>query len=379
MYLYNSFDAHRTTTVLIDNFNGMDVIESGLLCAKFRESKSPHLHLPFTSPPSVVDLLSPLLQDAEGATEEAEKSNHVVRKLEKRQEERKLDPHVEEKLSGGHVLAAISSRLGHCGRADGELKQLQNMNSNQVGLVCIADCKDLEQLQKMNSSDELWGHNHAECVRVRELYYPDIDTMIENMDDFMMEMAMETDEEEKKEEDRNKLISRDMDAVARNEKKPHVIFIPFPGQSHIKAMLKLAELLHHKGLQITLVNTDSVHKRFLESEGPHCLDASPPGFRFETIPDGISFSSLDDVATARNKRIHSVENLFSTPFLDLLTKFPTPPTCIISDGVMSVFTVDVAQKLGIPIMLYWTLAACGFMVFYQMKFLIEKGLAPLEG
>ncbi|KAI3736145.1 hypothetical protein L6452_15679 [Arctium lappa] len=145
-------------------------------------------------------------EDAEGATEEAEKSNHVVRKLEKRQEERKLDPHVEEKLSGGHVLAAISSRLGHCGRADGELKQLQNMNSNQVGLVCIADCKDLEQLQKMNSSDELWGHNHAECVRVRELYYPDIDTMIENMDDFMMEMAMETDEEEKKEEDRNKLV-----------------------------------------------------------------------------------------------------------------------------------------------------------------------------
>ncbi|KAI3692526.1 hypothetical protein L6452_32343 [Arctium lappa] len=169
-----------------------------------------------------------------------------------------------------------------------------------------------------------------------------------------------------------------MDAVARDERKPHVIFIPFPAQSHIKAMLKLAELLHHKGIQITFVNTDSVHKRFLESGGPHCLDASPPGFLFQTIPDGFSFSLLDDVATARYKRLHSVENLLSTPFLDLLTKLPTPPTCIISDGFMSVFTIDVAQKLGIPIMLYWTLAACGFMVFYQMKFLIEKGLAPLK-
>ena len=173
-------------------------------------------------------------------------------------------------------------------------------------------------------------------------------------------------------------IFRDMDALARDKKKLHVIFIPFPAQSHIKAMLKLAELLHHKGLQITFVNTDSVHKRFLESAGPHRLDASPPGFRFETIPDGISLSSLDDVATARNKRIHSVENLLSAPFLDLLTKLPTPPTCIVSDGVMSGFTIDVAQKLGIPIMLYWTLAACGFIIFYQMKFLIEKGLVPLK-
>ncbi|KAJ0712523.1 hypothetical protein HanOQP8_Chr09g0335791 [Helianthus annuus] len=51
-------------------------------------------------------------------------------------------------------------------------------------------------------------------------------------------------------------------------------------------MLKLAELLHYKGLQITFVNTDSVHKRFLESGGPHCLDGSP-GFLFETIPDGV--------------------------------------------------------------------------------------------
>ena len=110
-------------------------------------------------------------------------------------------------------------------------------------------------------------------------------------------------------------IFSDMDALARDKKKLHVIFIPCPGQSHIKAMLKLAELLHHKGIHITFVNTDSVHKRFLESGRPHCLDASPPGFRFETIPDGISFGSLDDVATARNKRIHSIENLLSTPFL----------------------------------------------------------------
>ncbi|KAL3631900.1 40S ribosomal protein [Castilleja foliolosa] len=53
------------------------------------------------------------------AAEEAKKSNHVKRKIEKRQEERKIDGHIEEQFGGGRLLAAISSRPGQCGRADG--------------------------------------------------------------------------------------------------------------------------------------------------------------------------------------------------------------------------------------------------------------------
>jgi small subunit ribosomal protein S8e len=56
---------------------------------------------------------------AAAAAEEAKKSNHVARKIEKRQAERKLDAHIEEQFSGGRLLACISSRPGQCGRADG--------------------------------------------------------------------------------------------------------------------------------------------------------------------------------------------------------------------------------------------------------------------
>ncbi|KAL8172505.1 hypothetical protein V2J09_024309 [Rumex salicifolius] len=52
-------------------------------------------------------------------TEEASKSNHVQRKLEKRQQDRTLDQHIEEQFGSGRLLAAISSRPGQCGRADG--------------------------------------------------------------------------------------------------------------------------------------------------------------------------------------------------------------------------------------------------------------------
>ncbi|RRT41582.1 hypothetical protein B296_00057725, partial [Ensete ventricosum] len=57
--------------------------------------------------------------EGEAATEEEKKSNHVTRKLEKRQQGRKLDPHIEEQFGSGRLLASISSRPGQCGRADG--------------------------------------------------------------------------------------------------------------------------------------------------------------------------------------------------------------------------------------------------------------------
>ncbi|URE10038.1 40S ribosomal protein S8, partial [Musa troglodytarum] len=57
--------------------------------------------------------------EGEAAAEEAKKSNHVTRKLEKRQQGRTLDPHIEEQFGAGRLLACISSRPGQCGRADG--------------------------------------------------------------------------------------------------------------------------------------------------------------------------------------------------------------------------------------------------------------------
>ena len=51
--------------------------------------------------------------------EEKKQSNHVVRKLTKRQEGHKLDTHLEDQFSSGRLLACISSRPGQCGRCDG--------------------------------------------------------------------------------------------------------------------------------------------------------------------------------------------------------------------------------------------------------------------
>ncbi|PWA88341.1 UDP-glucuronosyl/UDP-glucosyltransferase [Artemisia annua] len=163
-------------------------------------------------------------------------------------------------------------------------------------------------------------------------------------------------------------------------KWPHVVFIPIPAQSHIKCMLKLARLLHHKGLQITFVNTESNHNLLLKSSGSHDLNGAP-SFQFKTVPDGVA--STWDGEREPIKALDQVSKYLGTnfldSFLDLVAGLDTPVTCIICDGFMTFTKTPLAaEKLGVPIILFWTFAACGFMGFYQAKALMEKGLVPLK-
>ncbi|KAJ9562538.1 hypothetical protein OSB04_007698 [Centaurea solstitialis] len=170
-----------------------------------------------------------------------------------------------------------------------------------------------------------------------------------------------------------------------DHKNPHVVFIPFPAQSHIKCMLKLAALLHHHGLQITFINTHSNHTRFLASAAAHRLHGAP-GFQFRSVPDGLPSANSDGGGGGHREPIETLWQVtgylatnFLDSFLEVVIGAETPVTCIISDGFMTFAgTPLAAEKLGVPIILFWTMAACGFMGFYQAKVLMERGIVPLE-
>lgn len=164
--------------------------------------------------------------------------------------------------------------------------------------------------------------------------------------------------------------------------KPHAVFIAYPHQSHIKATMNLAKLLHHRGYFITFVNTDFNHKRLLRSKGPSFLECLPD-FRFETIPDGLSPSDSDSSQDA-SALCESITHNFLAPFRNLLVKLnenpstENPPvTCIVADGLMF-FTFAAAEEFGIPVAAIFTLAACGVMGYYKFCSLFENGLAPLK-
>ncbi|XP_061966589.1 7-deoxyloganetin glucosyltransferase-like [Populus nigra] len=164
--------------------------------------------------------------------------------------------------------------------------------------------------------------------------------------------------------------------------KPHVICIPCPAQSHVKAMLKLAKLLHYRGFRITFVNTEFNHRRMLKSRGPNSLNGLPD-FRFESIPDGLPPS--DENATQDTQAIFEAckKNLLA-PFNELLAKLNDTAsadvpqvTCIVSDGFVPA-AITAAQRHGIPVALFFSISACTFMGLKQYKELKERGLFPLK-
>ncbi|KAK2970383.1 hypothetical protein RJ640_007511 [Escallonia rubra] len=167
--------------------------------------------------------------------------------------------------------------------------------------------------------------------------------------------------------------------------KPHAVCVPYPAQGHISPMLKLAKLLHHKGFHITFVHTEFNYNRLLNSRGPKA-HAGSPGFRFETIPDGLpppaNPNATQDITELS---LSTAKNCF-VPFRNLLHKLNKPSplmpdvppvSCIISDGVMS-FTLQAAEELGVPEVLFWTVSAFSFMCYLHYPHLRERGFSPLK-
>jgi len=76
-------------------------------------------------------------KEAEEHAKEAEKksSNNVQRKLKARLQHHKLDEGLDLQFAGGRLLAAISSRPGQCGRADGYILEGKELEFYQRRLL----------------------------------------------------------------------------------------------------------------------------------------------------------------------------------------------------------------------------------------------------
>ncbi|CAL9215918.1 unnamed protein product [Arabidopsis halleri] len=150
--------------------------------------------------------------------------------------------------------------------------------------------------------------------------------------------------------------------IVHNSQKPHVVCVPYPAQGHINPMMKVAKLLHARGFHVTFVNTVYNHNRFLRSRGSNALEGLP-SFRFESIPDGLPETDMDATQDITALCESTMKNCLAP--------------CIVSDGCMS-FTLDVAEELGVPEVLFWTTSGCAFLAYLHFYLFIEKGLSPLK-
>ncbi|KAG8368655.1 hypothetical protein BUALT_Bualt15G0068100 [Buddleja alternifolia] len=162
--------------------------------------------------------------------------------------------------------------------------------------------------------------------------------------------------------------------------KPHAVLIPYPAQGHIAPVLKLAKLLHSRGFFITFVNTEFNHNRLVRARG-HESVAGLEGFQFKTIPDGLPPSDKDATQDIPQLCDSLTKNGFP-PFLELIKNLNDSSdcpkvSCIVSDGVMS-FTLDAAETLDIPEVVFFTTSACGFMGYCNYIELVTRGIFPLQ-
>ncbi|KAK7840516.1 7-deoxyloganetin glucosyltransferase [Quercus suber] len=144
--------------------------------------------------------------------------------------------------------------------------------------------------------------------------------------------------------------------------RPHVVCMPNPLQGHINPMLK-------------------VQPQTLRSRGPNSLDGSPD-FHFENIPDGLPPSDADVSQDIPSLSV-SISKNGLLPLCNLISKLNDtssrdrlPVTSIISDGCMS-FTLDAAEKFGIPNVLFWTPSSCGFLGYMHYRHLVERDVSHL--
>ncbi|CAL5051901.1 unnamed protein product [Urochloa decumbens] len=163
-------------------------------------------------------------------------------------------------------------------------------------------------------------------------------------------------------------------------RRAHAMLFPFPCSGHINPTLKLAELLHSRGVYVTFVNTEHNHERLLQTTGGLRLRGRD-GFRFEAVPDGLS--EEDRRSPDRTVRLYlSLKRSCSAPLVALARRLGEsdgvpPVTCVVLSGLVS-FALDAAEELAVPAFVLWGTSACGFVCTLRLRQLRERGYTPLK-
>ncbi|KAM0859617.1 hypothetical protein ACQ4PT_047076 [Festuca glaucescens] len=155
-------------------------------------------------------------------------------------------------------------------------------------------------------------------------------------------------------------------------RRPHarrVLVFPLPFQGHINPMMQLADVLHSRGLGVTVL-----HTRFTFN----ALDpALHPEFTFVAVPDGIpadvaATGSIISIILAMNATMEAsgvVHDVLASVLAD------EPAACVFIDANL-LAVQKAAAALGLPTMVLRTGSAACFSCFLAYPMLHEKGYLP---
>ncbi|KAK6929426.1 hypothetical protein RJ641_005631, partial [Dillenia turbinata] len=163
---------------------------------------------------------------------------------------------------------------------------------------------------------------------------------------------------------------------------PRILVFPLPIQGNLNCMLKLAELLCLSNLHVTFLVSPHSYARLLRFTDIQNRFRRYPGFRFETITDGLPddhprsgprFMELFDAMSKVTKPV----------FEELLTRLvveerESPVACLIADGDIG-FALDAAEKVGIKVIFARAISPCYVWSLHCLPQLVKAGELPLQG
>ncbi|XP_057871684.2 7-deoxyloganetin glucosyltransferase [Cryptomeria japonica] len=162
----------------------------------------------------------------------------------------------------------------------------------------------------------------------------------------------------------------------------HAVVVPFPAQGHVNPLMNFAELLAIRGFFITFVTTEWIDQRLLKAASTDAAardrEAKERGlkFRFLSLPDGLPpdhgrTSELGELYLALRNLGPALESLLTAADSSV-----PPITCIVSDSYISC-TVEVAQNLGVPRVIFWTCCTANSIVQTNGNVLLSQGHIPV--
>nr|ACN39829.1 unknown [Picea sitchensis] len=175
--------------------------------------------------------------------------------------------------------------------------------------------------------------------------------------------------------------------MARNPEHLHALVFPYPTQGHITPMMQFAKKLASKGVIVTFLTTHHRHQQITkahtlsaEQDDPIEQEARKLGLDISSaqISDGLP---LDFDRSARfNDFMRSVDNMGGEleQLLHNLNKTGPAVSCVIADTILP-WSFEIAKKLGIPWISFWTQPTVLYSIYYHAHLLEDLHHSLCEG
>ncbi|KAK4436567.1 UDP-glycosyltransferase 76B1 [Sesamum alatum] len=153
--------------------------------------------------------------------------------------------------------------------------------------------------------------------------------------------------------------------ILKQKERRRLLLFPVPLQGHINPMIQLAQILHLRGFDVSIIHTKY-----------NSLNLSRyPQFTVHIIPDGLSETEVptSDVTLFLKRLNINCAGPFHDCLADLLSRdTENPPVAMITDSIWH-FTQAAADSFNLPRIVLRATSVCSFLVFAALPQLQEKG------